>query len=123
MEEEIAYWNRAFSTWRERFGEFKKVEIIGSTNQNNYLTTYALLQFDKGMTIAEFRQNEQKKFFIGHPSFLLPRYYRLIPQSNSEFLINNKLLQTNTKLRFSNQGMTIHTSEVNVVIRKVVTKK
>ncbi len=61
MEEEKAYSNRTLSAWNGRFGPYKKTEIIVSTFQDTFLVTYALIEFDKGVTIAEFRQNEQMK--------------------------------------------------------------
>ncbi len=48
MEEEKAYWNRTLSAWNGRFGPYKKTEIIGSTFQDTFLVTYALIEFDKG---------------------------------------------------------------------------
>ena len=119
MEEEKAYWNRTLLAWNVRLGPYKKTEIIGSTFQDTFLVTYALIEFDKGVTIAEFRQNEQKKFFIGHPSFLLPRYYRLIPQSKSEFLVYNHILQTSSKIVFNKQGLTIQSQDKDVFAKKI----
>nr|MBA2328915.1 beta-lactamase family protein [Flavisolibacter sp.] len=118
IEQEKAYWDRTFSSWRQRFGTFKEVKIIGSRYLKNFLVSYAILEFEKGTTIVEIRQNEQKKFFVGHPSLLLPRYYRLIPQSKTEFLIHNHSLQTSTKIILNDEGMIIQNGKEIVLAKK-----
>jgi len=57
--------------------------------------------FTKGSTVVEFQQNEDGKYFIGHPSFLLAKFYRLIPQNETEFLVYNQSYQTTTALVFN----------------------
>jgi hypothetical protein len=101
FEEERDYWKETFTVWRQRYGEFKKSEVVGTFAEKEFLVTYVFLHFERGTPIVQFRQNEQKKFFIGTSNSILPRYYRLIPQSKTAFLVYNHPLQTVTPVSFS----------------------
>ena len=104
LDEEKAYWKRTFANWTPRFGAFRRSEVIGSVQEKEFLISYVLLQFERGATIIQYRQNENKKFYIGFPAFLLPRYYRFIPQSKTEFVVYNYTLKTNTPIIFNLNG-------------------
>jgi hypothetical protein len=122
---EKAYWKRTFAEWTNRFGTFKKSEVVGSVTDKEFLNTYVLLQFERGTTTVQFRQNEKKQFYIGTNAYLLPRYYRLVPQSKTEFLIYNYTLQTNTPVKFSFDernivtGVTIENESRKAYVRKI----
>jgi CubicO group peptidase (beta-lactamase class C family) len=125
FEEEKAYWKRTFAGWTKRFGAFKKSEVVGTVSEKEFLDTYVLLQFERGTTIVVYRQNEKKQFFIGTSTTLLPRHYRLIPQSNTEFVVYNHALQTSTPVNFSFgeknavTGLTIRAEDEKVYARKI----
>jgi CubicO group peptidase (beta-lactamase class C family) len=125
LDEEKDYWKRTFANWTPRFGAFRSSEVIGSVQEKEFLVTYVLLQFELGTTIVQYRQNENKKFYIGFPAFLFPRYYRLIPQSKSEFVVYNHALKTSTQVDFSFSeknvvtGLSIDNEQGKVYARKV----
>ena len=125
FDEEKAYWKRTFADWTNRFGTFKKSEVIGSVTDKEFLNTYVLLQFERGTTTVQFRQNEKKQFYIGTNAYLLPRYYRLVPQSKTEFVIYNYTIQTNTPVKFSFDernvviGVTIENEQGKAYARKI----
>jgi CubicO group peptidase (beta-lactamase class C family) len=126
FDEEKAYWKRTFAEWTNRFGTFKKSEVVGSVADNEFLNTYVLLQFERGRTIVQFRQNEKKQFNIGTNAYLLPRFYRLVPQSKTEFVIYNYTLQTTTPVKFSFDerdivtGLTIENEQGKITARKIL---
>lgn len=126
FEEEKAYWKRTFTEWTQRFGAFKTSEIVGSVSDKEFLVTYVLLRFEHGATLTQFRQNTQKRFFIGTSAFILPGYYRLIPQSKTKFAVFNPVLQTTTPISFSFDrknvvtGLTIQKKNEEIYARKVL---
>lgn len=126
LDEEKAYWKRTFANWTPRFGAFRKSKVIGTVQEKEFLVTYVLLAFERGTTIVQYRQNENKKFYIGFPAFLLPRYYRLIPQSKSEFVVYNHALKTSTPVNFSFSGknvvtgLTVENEQGKVYARKIL---
>lgn len=126
LDEEKAYWKRTLANWTPRFGAFRKSEVIGTVQEKEFLLTYVLLQFERGTTIVQYRQNENKKFYIGFPAFLLPRYYRLIPQSKSEFVVYNHALKTSTPVNFSFgeknvvTGLSVENEQGKINARKIL---
>src|SRR5262249_27556522 len=101
LDQEKVYWKQTFAQWTDRFGAFKGSEVIGTTREKEIFITYVLLRFERGTTVVQFRQNADKKFYIGTAVSLFPRYYRLIPKSKTEFVVYNNSLQTNTPIKFS----------------------
>lgn len=125
LDQERAYWKRTLAGWTERFGAFKRSEVIGTAQAGEFFNTYVLLRFERGATVAQYRQNANKKFYIGTPTFLLPKYYRFIPQAGADFVVHNYTLQTNTPITFSLdrknavKGLTIQRGQEEVYARKV----
>ncbi|HZG71477.1 MAG TPA: serine hydrolase domain-containing protein [Chondromyces sp.] len=89
LAEERKYWLNKFEDWKE-YGSYKKVDVIGTVQRKNFLTTYVLLQFEKDNLVVQVRQNNERKFYVGvSDDGILPRYYRLMPQSATSFAIYN----------------------------------
>ncbi|MBI3817230.1 MAG: beta-lactamase family protein [Planctomycetes bacterium] len=104
FEEEAAYWSRTRAEWTKRFGQFAAPEILGTAIEKNLLITYVLLQFERGTTIVQLRQEVNKKYFVGTGNNLLPGDYRFIRRSDAEFIVYNHSLRTSTRVRFDVRG-------------------
>ncbi len=113
LDEEKAYWKQTFAEWVERFGKFKKSEVVGSVMDKESLNTYVLLEFEQGARLVLYRQNENKQFLIGTSAPLLPQYYSFTPESKTQFVVFNHALKTTTPVNFS-------FNEKNVVTRLTV---
>lgn len=100
FENEKHYLSRTFAEWLKRFGMFRKSEVIGSGLEKELLVTYVILQFENGTTIVQFRQNSKREFSIATSNMLIPRYYRLIPQTIKEMVVYNHVFQTTKIVSF-----------------------
>jgi len=94
LAEERSYWLKVFNEWKE-YGSYKKADVIGTVQRKNFLFTYVVLQFEKGNRVVQVRQNSEKKYYVGtSDDGILPRYYRLMPQSASSFEIYNPVFKS-----------------------------
>lgn len=125
LEEEKTYWKRTFAEWTERFGKFKKSEVVGSVKDKEFLNTYVLLKFERGAKMVQYRQNEKKQFYIGTQASIFPQYYSFTPQSKTEFIVYNYALKTSTPVNFSFgeksavTGLTIENEQGKINARKI----
>ena len=125
LEEEKAYWKRTFADWTEHFGKFRKSEVVGSVTRKEFLNTYVLLEFERGLRLVLYRQNKKKQFYIGNQALLFPQYYSFTPESKTEFVIYNYVLKTSTPVNFNQDGknlvadLTIQNQGENVFAKKV----
>ncbi|MFN0205571.1 MAG: serine hydrolase domain-containing protein [Planctomycetota bacterium] len=125
LEEEKSYWTKTRDTWVKRFGEFKRSEVIGSRVEKQYLNTYVLLQFERGATVVQFRQNDKQKFLIGTANNLLTSQFCLMPESKTGFFVYNHALRTTVPVTFDFDGanvtgFTIAAADGSVRAKKVL---
>jgi CubicO group peptidase (beta-lactamase class C family) len=125
LEEEKAYWKRTFGVWAERFGNFKRSEVVGSVTDKEFLNTYVLFEFERGARFVLFRQNARKQFYIGTQAPIFPQYYTFTPGSKSSFVLYNHALKTTTPVNFQMDktgvitGLTIEKADEKITARKI----
>lgn len=100
FEEERQYWKDKLSQWTGRFGEYQKSEVIGTIRESSALITYIFLQFIRGGAIVQCRYEENKKISFGASNLIVPRHYRFIPKSKTEFEVYNATFKTSAVVNF-----------------------
>ena len=105
FEDEKAYWTPTWKEWTERWGKYTTSEVLGTTEnktgKDRILETWALIRFQNGTRLVNFRQDPDGNFYIDTSTTdLLPAYFQFVPVSDTEFVTYNFRLKTESKIKF-----------------------
>lgn len=133
VEDEVAFWTRAFKVWQQRYGPYRGSAVLasgaGSGPQGETIDTYVVVRFEEGSRLIAFRQapdGDPQGFFLDAlPPDALPTEFSFVPISTTEFATYHFGFGIESRVRFElgpggrAEALRVGNPEGEVVARRV----
>lgn len=116
-QEERRYWGRTLPRWAQRYGAYRRVETVGTfQNDSTGWDTWLLLHFDGGTRLINAVQTGETAYVQADPPPVLSAAFSLAPAPDGELMVYNPELRRSVRIqverdrRGSPRALLIHTS-------------